>query len=498
MLFLQCDEDERDYGRAFPELTIVRSPLGLHQTANFISQFWEDGTKVLQLHDDIKQVNKFVLKENGDGKQPTATREPVVDLGEVVVELFGHMENHGAHLGGIYLNNNAKQGLGNRDAVSTKNAFIHDPFTALIVSRGAVVLEDKFKQKKDAERSVKYFILDSVVVRMNHYGMEVQKHNSSSATGGFGLRTLEQDQQATRVFLEQYGAYVERTRVHADGISGFQFRPYHPRPTATADKALQQYERRLLKWQQQQQQPTTTAPTTTAPSPAVPQPHQQPQQEEHEYDVKGKWVQCETQILEHKNTANTDERYALIWRNNDTKDERSQRIRAEQKPEPTKYLTPNNSTAVQQKQAELLAELRQTKRWKGEKQQKYGGMKGVYLNFGITILQTRVPSIMPKNWDYAKANTSHPRLFKLLREYSELCWGADFFSDKGYHAVFVAKCKDGTSITNFHVDSSNVGRSVIHGLGDYDGGMFVVRGSISGKCACACVCVCVCVYACWC
>ena len=185
VLFLQCDEDVRDYGSAFPELQIVRSPLGLHQTANFISQHWMDGKKVLQLHDDIKQVNKFVLKENGGGERSTATREPVVDLGELVLELFEHMENHGAHLGGIYLNNNAGQGLGNKDAVSTKNAFIHDPFTALIVSRGAVVLEEKFKQKQDAERSVKYFILDGVVVRMNHYGMEVQKHNSSSATGGF-------------------------------------------------------------------------------------------------------------------------------------------------------------------------------------------------------------------------------------------------------------------------------------------------------------------------
>ena len=147
VLFLLCDEDERDYGRAFPELKIVRSPLGLHQTANFISQFWMDGTKVLQLHDDIKQVSKFVWKENGGGKRPTATREPVVDLGELVVELFGHMENHRAHLGGIYLNNNAGQGLGNKDTVSTKNAFIHDLFTALIVRRGAVVLEGKFKQK---------------------------------------------------------------------------------------------------------------------------------------------------------------------------------------------------------------------------------------------------------------------------------------------------------------------------------------------------------------
>ena len=91
-------------------------------------------------------------------------------------------------------------------------------------------------------------------------------------------------------------------------------------------------------------------------------------------------------------------------------------------------------------------------------------------------MQTQVTAIVPQLGQNARANQSHPELYRLIREYCSLYWGPEFFSDTGYHAVFVAKCKDGSSVTDFHVDKSNVGRSVIHGLGDYEGGQFVVRG----------------------
>ena len=125
------------------------------------------------------------------------------------------------------------------------------------------------------------------------------------------------------------------------------------------------------------------------------------------------------------------------------------------------------------------AELEATTRWDGEARQKYGGGKGKYLNLGAIVLQTQVTAIVPQLAQNARANQSHPKLFRLVREYCELCWGPDFFSDKGYHAVFIAKCKDGTSLTVRHKDKSNIGRSVIHGLGDYKGGDFVVYGSIA-------------------
>ena len=131
-LFLQSNEDEHEYRKAYPELKVVRSPLGLRETANFATKFFAEGTKVIQLHDDIKAIIPFEMKDAGNGKGPKPSRgKPMTTgLNLLFTELFKHMEDSGAHLGGSNCNNDPRCELGNRDAVSTKNAFIFDPVTA--------------------------------------------------------------------------------------------------------------------------------------------------------------------------------------------------------------------------------------------------------------------------------------------------------------------------------------------------------------------------------
>jgi len=97
------------------------------------------------------------------------------------------------------------------------------------------------------------------------------------------------------------------------------------------------------------------------------------------------------------------------------------------------------------------------------------------LNFGQIVPQAKNHT-SDRNYQAAKGDMSHPKLARLIREYIELCWGKDFYGCFGsYHAIFVAKCENGTSLTDWHIDKSNVGRAVIHGLGNYGGGLFVVR-----------------------
>ena len=489
-LFLQTDDDEITYRQLYPDLKVVRSPLGLHQTANYAyNSFWADGTKVLQLHDDVKQVTRFVWKDNGDGTQK-AVREPVEDLGALAEELFSHMETHGARLGGIYINNNAGRGLGNRDEVSIKNAFIVDPVVAVIVRTGTVVLTEKHKQKQDAERTVLCFKLDGVVVRMNHYGMDVQDHDSPSATGGFGFRTQEQDQQATRDFLEDYGAYVEQTRVHTNGISGFQFRPNAPALHHTATKALQQYERRLLEWQQKRSSTsaaataaaTATATATAAPVPVpVPAP---PPLHLHRFDIR-KPLRFSAAEYPHQTGAFAGWR-AFFSAFNYDHNYKGQLFCAhsaallDQPPQPPQYLDVDMGGVKYDALVRLLKGKYRSMPLTGQKPpaSKYGtGIHGASFGLGKSREsqeEQEANGLFTKQVQ-AKGNTTYPDLYKASKDALAESLGDDFFgttSKHRYRSLFFSL--NARSLK--HIDPNNLGDSVVFAIGDYTGGELEVYG----------------------
>ena len=118
VLFLQCPEDVRDYGNAYPELKIVESPQGLLETANFISQHFPAGTNIVQLHDDVRHIVKFVSKTHS---------EEVDDVDAVFTQAFRLMQAHRLGLGGLFPYNNTFHM--SKHAVTTGLSFVHDSVT---------------------------------------------------------------------------------------------------------------------------------------------------------------------------------------------------------------------------------------------------------------------------------------------------------------------------------------------------------------------------------
>jgi hypothetical protein len=203
VLFLQCPEDVRDYGEAYPDLKVVESPQGLLETANFISQHFPAGTNIVQLHDDVKHIVKFVSK---------AQSEEVDDVDAVFTEAFRLMQAHRLGLGGMFPYNNTFHKP--KHAVTTDLSFVHDPvtFIHLYGDRSPVVLQKQFEQKQDYHRSIEFYKRDDGVLRLNHYAFEHQGYNKSNLKGGVAdtmSRTLEDDKVATEVFVRDYALYID-------------------------------------------------------------------------------------------------------------------------------------------------------------------------------------------------------------------------------------------------------------------------------------------------
>lgn len=210
-LFLQTEDDETAYRKAYPELKIVRSPVGLLDTANYIVDYFPVGQKVVLLHDDVTRVfslNKFVRRADVD------------DLGGLFDLTFEKMNEHKLNLGGLYPTPNLLSMKGAQEShgeFTTDLSFIHEPITLMINQRIHIDGTKLYKgvEKMDYQRSIFYGQQDGGVFRWNEYCFD-SKYNptkgksKSGEVGGLGHRNEEEEQKAQDVFYQNYSEFVTR------------------------------------------------------------------------------------------------------------------------------------------------------------------------------------------------------------------------------------------------------------------------------------------------
>ena len=207
-LFLQTDADVEAYTTAFPDISYVRAPLGFIACTNFISEYYDIGHPIVQLHDDIAQIYELV-----EGKCVQAK-----DVHQIFESIFGVMTREGCNLGGVYPMRNAKF-MQRQAEFSTDLRFIHDPITLLYNQR--IHLDDPYKT--DWERTIKYYEHDGSVVRYNHVGFTTT-YNPANSQGGIGHRTPEVESKAAEAFQARYPQYITSIRTHKDGTTSFNMR----------------------------------------------------------------------------------------------------------------------------------------------------------------------------------------------------------------------------------------------------------------------------------
>ncbi len=196
-LFIQTDEDEEKY-KEF-NIPIIRSPLGLIHTLNFINDTYPLNTKLWLLHDD---VTKFI---NLDNIEPE-------NIPDIINGCFNSMILHNANLGGFYPTANPYFMKKAKELVTGCN-FIHDPCCLIINQQ--INNTEELKDKADFERTVLYFKRDKIVLRFNHYA-PVTSYNPKSMNG-VGFRNPEREKASALLFKNTYPEYVRRINTHKNG-----------------------------------------------------------------------------------------------------------------------------------------------------------------------------------------------------------------------------------------------------------------------------------------
>jgi hypothetical protein len=188
-IFVANEQEEAKYKEALPGYTIVIAPVvGILQTRNFITNYFNDGEKVVHFDDDIEEVLEKVETDK------TSKLMRSVPLHEFIVMAYDQLSKHGLSIWGVNPVNNPYFMSHN---VSTDLRYVVAAFRG-VINRHDIVLKHS-NQKEDVEHTIRAFKRDGGVLRFNHITVKTKWY----APGGIVSQTCNGDVKARKLLSKE-------------------------------------------------------------------------------------------------------------------------------------------------------------------------------------------------------------------------------------------------------------------------------------------------------
>lgn len=198
------------------------------------------------------------------------------------------------------------------------------------------------------------------------------------------------------------------------------------------------------------------------------------------FDLNGRFVRFDGKRLLHRNDAHEGDRYVIVLYNPDFSYHDTFMRLAHDRTETIRHkpIPPPHVVAESTEQAPLLAALQAERRWVSRSSRahlKYGANDSHTLTFGLR--RSRRAFDGGDKAEPCTANKTHATLLAALGTYLRGALGD--VADE-YAAWFVAR----NSACQWHLDSNNVGDSIITTVGNYTGGELLIQPQLhAGPCA---------------
>lgn len=189
------------YRIAFPESNVIRGELGLRAQRNYITNFFEEGTPLVHLDDDLESI--WTLQTDSESEKQTLVELP--DLSGFISECFRLCLENRLHFWGIY---------------PISNAFFMKPDYSLNLKFcighmwGCINCKDiqiTLDYKEDVERSILYYKRDGKILRMNN----ICAKTKMGKPGGMGKRVkerLDENIKSSEYLIKEYPEYVIKNK----------------------------------------------------------------------------------------------------------------------------------------------------------------------------------------------------------------------------------------------------------------------------------------------
>lgn len=193
-IFLANNDELKDYKQKIHGYKFVVGVKGLNNIRNFISKYYPEGKYIISMDDDVNKI--FDIKGNS-----------VRDLPALFKKGYDELVKHNAYLWGpnksanpFYLKNN----------VSDRFNLIQGPFFGFINRHSSDLKSESHFE--DIERTIKYWIKDGVVIRLNDIGY---KTNFRTNTGGLQATNPKREEESkihAQSLMKRYPEFIKEVK----------------------------------------------------------------------------------------------------------------------------------------------------------------------------------------------------------------------------------------------------------------------------------------------
>lgn len=151
---------------------IIIGKKGLKNQRNFISNYFPEKTKIVQMDDDIKMINQLFNYNSKNRKMNKL--KTLSNLNKFIKNSFDLIIKNKCYLWGVYPINNPYFMF---DRITTDLRFIVGPFFG-IINRHNKNLKLTLDEKEDSQRTLQYFVLDGCVTRFNNITIQTNYYKN--------------------------------------------------------------------------------------------------------------------------------------------------------------------------------------------------------------------------------------------------------------------------------------------------------------------------------
>jgi len=189
---------------------------GLKNQRNYISNYYPEGTHIVQMDDDLEKIVQLNVENNKNSKNNKnykKTIEPISNLDTFIKKAFLLCQTNTIFLWGVYPLANSHFMT---NTITTDLRFIVGPMWGMI-NRHHPDLELTIDEKENTERTLQYWSMDGKVLRFNNIGIETKYYKNK---GGMQNEGKNRKEEALKSVQYLHNKYPTITKLHLGKKSG--------------------------------------------------------------------------------------------------------------------------------------------------------------------------------------------------------------------------------------------------------------------------------------
>ena len=208
-IFVANKKEHKEYSKYLPKIyhnNIIIGKIGLKNQRNFITNYFPENTKILQMDDDVKGIFEIINKENPNNyKKVNQYRKhnkliPIKNLNLFITNAFIHCQKNGIYLWGIYPVANP---YFMHFTKSENLKFIVGPMFG-IINRHDYDLTLTIDEKENTERTLKYYVKDGKLLRYNNVTIKTNYYKNKGGMQEFNRNRISNSKKSANYLHKKY------------------------------------------------------------------------------------------------------------------------------------------------------------------------------------------------------------------------------------------------------------------------------------------------------